>query len=242
MRMSERFFVALCIAFMVNLAGCSPPEPGNSAPIARAGADQTVPMGTTVKLDGSASSDPDFDFLTYAWTLIVKPAGSTTTLVAATSAKPTITPDIAGSYVVSLTVNDGIVNSDPSTVTITAEQVHFFLFSTADDGIYLGCLTCDALDDESVCHPSGAYGSRFRTYSIWYQDGVFGSQLSPYSPWNSSGTIAPYIMRSDGIFHGYFTTNTSTFNRTRDPAFLGILDFFSSTLDIAATRAYVCGS
>ena len=37
----------------------------NAAPIANAGADQTVPTATTISLDAGASSDPDNDNLTY---------------------------------------------------------------------------------------------------------------------------------------------------------------------------------
>jgi len=62
-----------------------------------------------VTLNGSASSDANGDPLTYAWTLTAKPAGRTTTLAGATTATPTFTPDIAGSYVAGLTVNDGKV-------------------------------------------------------------------------------------------------------------------------------------
>ena len=94
---------------------------GNTAPVSNAGAAQSATAGTTVKLDGSASTDADNDTLSYAWTLVSKPAGSASTLVGADTAKPTFIPDVAGSYVASLIVNDGKVNSDPATVTVTAQ-------------------------------------------------------------------------------------------------------------------------
>ncbi|MBI3304522.1 MAG: hypothetical protein HYZ72_20865, partial [Deltaproteobacteria bacterium] len=37
----------------------------NSKPVANAGADQSAPVGTTITLDGSGSSDVDGDVLTY---------------------------------------------------------------------------------------------------------------------------------------------------------------------------------
>ncbi|NCP01678.1 MAG: hypothetical protein GW862_15910, partial [Sphingomonadales bacterium] len=92
----------------------------NVAPVANAGVAQNVVAGSAVTLDGSASSDANSDPLTYAWTLTSKPAGSTAALSSATSAKPTFTADVAGTYVASLTVNDGKVNSTTVTVTITA--------------------------------------------------------------------------------------------------------------------------
>lgn len=60
---------------LLSLAACgggggsdSPSAPSNRAPVANAGTDQTVTEQTNVMLDGSNSSDPDGDSLTYTWT------------------------------------------------------------------------------------------------------------------------------------------------------------------------------
>lgn len=93
--------------------------PGNTAPVANAGPDQTLQMGATVTLNGSGSSDADGNPLTYQWTLITMPAGSGARLSSLTTAMPTFVADRAGDYVVRLLVNDRTVNSAPDTVTIT---------------------------------------------------------------------------------------------------------------------------
>ena len=85
-------------------------HPVNHPPVANAGPAQTAPVGATVHLDGTGSSDPDGNPLTFQWTLAAKPTGSTATLVGATTATPTLTLDKAGSYTVQLVVNDGSLN------------------------------------------------------------------------------------------------------------------------------------
>jgi hypothetical protein len=96
----------------------------NAAPVANAGRAQNVLSGQTVTLDGSDSSDANHDTLSYSWSFVSKPVGSTATLAGAASSKPTFTADIAGTYVATLTVNDGQANSESSTVTITATQAN----------------------------------------------------------------------------------------------------------------------
>ena len=92
----------------------------NAVPIANAGIAQSVLIGTITTLDGSASSDADAELLTYSWSFASKPLGSSAELSSADVAKPTFTPDVAGSYVISLVVNDGKVNSIAANVKVTA--------------------------------------------------------------------------------------------------------------------------
>ncbi len=94
----------------------------NQPPLANAGPDTTTIVRSTVRLDGSASSDPDSDPLTYAWSIATKPTSSRATLTNPTSIKPALTPDRAGTYVVLLVVNDGKASSAPDTVTITVTE------------------------------------------------------------------------------------------------------------------------
>jgi hypothetical protein len=96
----------------------------NAAPVANAGAAQSVRANTPVTLSGAASSDANGDALSYAWTLSAKPSGSQAVLSAPASAAPSFTPELAGSYVATLVVNDGQVNSAPASVTISASAAN----------------------------------------------------------------------------------------------------------------------
>lgn len=94
--------------------------PINHAPVSNAGPDQTLNEGSVVVLDGSASSDPDGNPITYKWT-----APSGITLSSTSVAKPTFTaPNVTVDtpYTFSLTVNDGQANSSIDQVTITVKQ------------------------------------------------------------------------------------------------------------------------
>jgi hypothetical protein len=94
----------------------------NSAPVADAGADVSVRLRSTALLNGGGSHDVDEDAITYSWTLVSKPAHSKAALVSANTAQPSLKPDKPGSYVVSLVVNDGTVDSAADSVIVTATK------------------------------------------------------------------------------------------------------------------------
>lgn len=96
---------------------------GNQAPIANAGPDQAVNEGTMVNLNGSGSSDPNLDPITFLWT---QTAGPAVTLSNPASVTPTFTaPQVTVNTVLTfqLVVNDGLLNSTPDSVNITVLNV-----------------------------------------------------------------------------------------------------------------------
>ncbi len=103
----------------------------NSAPIADAGPAQSVNTGSQVKLDGSKSDDADKDNLTFSWVLS-KPANSQAVLSSTSAVSPTFNADSDGSYLVSLTVSDGVLMSQVDTVLITSSAAN--VAPTADAG------------------------------------------------------------------------------------------------------------
>jgi hypothetical protein len=88
-------------------------------PQANAGLPQTVPVGTTVTLNGGASINNGGGPLSYAWTFISTPAGSRARLSNPPGVITTFVPDVAGAYVLRLTVTNSAGTSS-SDVTITA--------------------------------------------------------------------------------------------------------------------------
>ena len=92
----------------------------NQAPMAEAGMSQSVSRGSLVRLDGTGSTDPETQTLTYAWTQ--ETGGPRVTLNDATAAQPNFTSPTVSELTTltfALTVDDGIHISPPDTVEVT---------------------------------------------------------------------------------------------------------------------------
>jgi hypothetical protein len=91
----------------------------NQVPIADAGPDMTVQTGATVRLNGSRSSDPDGDRISYVWSQVSGPAVS---LSYPNSATPSFVPKQTGTYTFGLRVYDGKDTSVQDTVTVVVQS------------------------------------------------------------------------------------------------------------------------
>ncbi|MBX0302123.1 PKD domain-containing protein [Haloarcula salinisoli] len=95
----------------------------NTAPMPEAGVDQTVPVNSTVYLDGTASTDPDGEIVNVAWT-IETPSGKTMSPDCGDCNRTQFEATAVGQYTVTLTVtdDDGATRSDTLYVTTTNES------------------------------------------------------------------------------------------------------------------------
>ena len=125
----------------------------NQIPIADAGIDQNVPIKSTVQLDANGSSDPDGDPISFEWSFVSVPAGSTATLSSFTAAGPTFVADTAGSYIVQLIVHDGQLDSQPDAVTISTQNSPPVADAGVDQNVIEGQTA--VLDGTSSTDPDG---------------------------------------------------------------------------------------
>ncbi len=137
----NRLFLGSLFSFflLLSVLSCSSDVAGpDRPPVAKAGSDINAPIGTSITLDGSGSFDPDNDKIdSYAWTLNSAPEGVTSDiLVSDNTATASMTPVIPGTYVVSLVVSAGGLESRPDVVRILAR----------------GCLDDEDCNDGDVCN------------------------------------------------------------------------------------------
>jgi PKD repeat protein len=141
--------------FIDNVAVTVPPPPGNQAPIALAGADQTIhdddgSGSESVTLDGTGSSD-DGTIVSYEWTEAGLPVAS----------GPTPVVDLGvGMHALTLTVedNEGETDTDDVIVTVEANQPPTASFTHIVAGLTLDADGSGSSDDGSITNYEWDWG------------------------------------------------------------------------------------
>jgi len=181
----------------------------NVAPVAEAGADQSVSQGNLVTLNGGASSDIGGDPLTYSWSLVSKPAGSSAALTGATTASPIFTPDVAGVYVAQLIVNDGRVGSAADTVTVTAYNNTPVANFTATPN---PALSGQSVNFDGTGSSHGNPGRSIVNYAWAYGDGATGNGVTASHVYAAAGAYSATLTVTDNNVPAKSASKTITVN------------------------------
>ena len=171
----------------------------NNRPIAviTGPAQPTLYANRAVTLSGSSSYDPDGDTIRgYRWEITSRPDGSGTAITNQYTVNQTITLDKHGSYVVSLFVNDGMIESPAGTFTITTSTYHY-LYNWDDGLMHEWSVTDDGCEITNA-----SYYSAPNSFQFDNQYGVFGlghgGQTSEVR-WTRNNT---YLISVSGQFDG----------------------------------------
>jgi len=88
----------------------------------------------------------------------------------------------------------------------------------AGDDTFLGLISRDRNDAESIANEWGRFGSPYSPHSIWNPEGRWGGAYGPQSPWNPYAVRPPKVYYGNE-FRGYLTTNPNLVPRI-DPNWL----------------------
>lgn len=203
----------------------------NTAPIANSGVDQAVFLGSTVILSGEQSSDADGDNINYSWSLSTIPSGSVATLSNETDIAPTFVVDVIGSYVVNLTVNDSLLNSEVDRVEIVVSQMP----ESSTAGILCDYNYNEYNDSIYVLDDSMAQWSCTDSERVLSANGIPDHDVGEFPNSGNPNTISSQTISADLTLSPVESTNATTLGGPR-----GVTGYVLNGVKIDAGTAGSC--
>lgn len=193
---------------------------GNSTPSAVCGA---LPMSPVIPVEtvtwvGSGSSDPASRPLTYSWSLVAQPAGSTA--VMPSGAGPDLSnfiPDVIGDYTAELTVTNDLGVSDTCSVTIVATDSKPTAQCSVSPNPAFALLDAVTWSGAGSSDPSGSA----LTYSWSLVAQPAGSAVSMPSGAASNPDRSGFIPDLAGLYTGQLIV-TNTYGISSDPCIVNL--------------------
>lgn len=169
----------------------------NQAPTANAGGPYSAVRNQVIAFSGAASNDPDGDTLAYSWDFgDGTPAGA--------GVAPTHAYTNAGTFAVTLTVNDGTVNSTAATATVTISNQA----PTANAGGPYAGVRNQAITFSGAA--SNDPDGDTLTYSWDFGDGGVATGPTPTHLYAATGTFTVTLTVNDGTTNSAPATSTVT--------------------------------
>jgi hypothetical protein len=199
--------LGLCsVAILMGNDGCETEE-AESVPAADAGIDLVIALGDAAALDGSASSDPLGEGLTYYWNLESKPVSSDVTTESFTqnesvdAVNSSFVPDQPGTYGVSLYVENTTGNmSDLDYVVVIAGSTNTLPIADAGEDVNVAVDQVANLDGTASNDPEGADLSYEWSFDLVPAESALSEDTDLFNQGSPEAAIVPdvagqYVLR-----------------------------------------------
>ncbi len=190
-------------------------------PTSNAGPNQTLAVGSTAVLNGSASTSADAYPLTYSWTLISRPQASTAALSGAATVTPTFPVDKPGIYAAQLIVNDGLPGN-AAIVTITTRNSAPVAQAGANQVVNVNS-TAQLNGAGSTDADGDPLTYRWSLISVPAGSAAALNNAAAVNPWFTADRPGAYVAQlivNDGNADSTATTVTITTNQPQSPVAL----------------------
>ena len=193
-----------------------PPAP-NDPPVANAGGSYTGTEDVAITFDGSGSYDLNGDSLTYAWDFGDGSRG--------TSVNPTHAYTAGGTYTVTLVVNDGKADSEPSTTTATITEVNDAPVADAGSGQNVVVGKVVTFNGSGSYDPDGTISR----YNWTFGDETTGTGITTTHTYGTAGEYTVELTVTDD--GGSTDTDTALVTVTEEPAYTMHIDSIDMSTD-----------